>query len=76
MANCKITYCGSWNYRPRAASLAEDLKKEFGFDIELVQSSGGIFDVEYGGKIIFSKKEVGRFPDLGEVPKIIKKIQD
>lgn len=56
--------------------MAEDLKKEFGFDIELVQSSGGIFDVEYGGKIIFSKKEVGRFPDLGEVPKLIKKIQD
>jgi selenoprotein W-related protein len=41
-------------------------------EAELVQSSGGIFDIEYTGKLIFSKKEVGRFPDVGEVVKIIK----
>lgn len=55
--------------------MAEDLKQEFGFDVELVQSSGGIFDVEYKGKTIFSKSESGRFPDLGEVPNIIKNIK-
>lgn len=38
----------------------------------MVQSSGGIFEVEYYGELIFSKKEVGRFPDIGEIQKIIR----
>lgn len=42
----------------------------------MVQSSGGIFDVEYTGKIIFSKKKTGRFPDIGEIPKIIKSLKE
>jgi selenoprotein W-related protein len=38
----------------------------------MVQSSGGVFEVEYGGKLLFSKKSLGRFPDEGEVINLIK----
>lgn len=33
----------------------------------LVPSSGGVFDVAVNGRRIFSKHEVGRFPEVGEV---------
>jgi selenoprotein W-related protein len=34
---------------------------------ELIQGSGGIFDVKLDGKLIYSKKETGRFPEHHEV---------
>ncbi len=49
------------------------MKQELGIDSELIRSSGGIFEVEYGGKLVFSKKKVGRFPEDGEVAGLLKK---
>jgi selenoprotein W-related protein len=43
-----------------------------GISSELEQSSGGVFEVEYAGKLVFSKKKLGRFPDIGEIVKLIK----
>jgi len=43
-----------------------------GIESELIRSRGGVFEVEYGGKLVFSKKSMGRFPDPGEVVKLIK----
>jgi selT/selW/selH-like putative selenoprotein len=40
---------------------------------KLVKGSGGIFDVTVDGVLVFSKFEVGRFPDPGEVVRLIKK---
>jgi selenoprotein W-related protein len=53
--------------------LAEELTRELGIESQLVKSSGGVFEVEYGDDLIFSKKEIGRFPDIGEVVSLIKK---
>ena len=60
-----------WNYYPKAASLAEEIEKTFGYETELVKSSGGVFEVEKNGKLIFSKKKTGRFPDPGEIKKLL-----
>jgi len=38
---------------------------------ELIKSSGGVFEVEYDGKLIFSKKACSRFPEDGEVLRIV-----
>jgi selenoprotein W-related protein len=38
----------------------------------LIESSGGVFEVEMDGKLIFSKKKLGRFPDDGEIVKLVK----
>jgi selT/selW/selH-like putative selenoprotein len=32
-----------------------------------VRSSGGVFEITLDGTLIFSKKELGRFPVLSEV---------
>jgi len=62
-----IEYCGMWNYYPRAASLAAEIKKETGVEAELVHSGGGVFEVEKNGELIFSKKSLGRFPSNDEI---------
>ena len=62
-----IHYCAEWNYKPNAASLADELRKAFGVDVKLVPGRNGIFDVIVDGKLVFSKFEVGRFPEAGEV---------
>jgi len=36
-------------------------------EVELIESSGGVFEVEKDGKLIFSKKEMGRHPAHEEI---------
>ena len=52
---------------PRAASLAAEIKQAHGVDAALIPGSGGVFDVVLDGQLIFSKKQLGRFPEPGEV---------
>jgi len=74
MNKISITYCTQWSYYPKAVSVADELKENFKIKAELIASGGGIFDVIADGKIIFSKSDTGRFPDEGEVSKLIKKL--
>lgn len=46
------------------------MKKKFGAESVLVESSGGVFEVEKDGTLIFSKKRLGRFPDDGEIARL------
>jgi selenoprotein W-related protein len=39
-------------------------------EIKLIPSGGGVFEIELNGKLIYSKKELGRFPEKGEIPKL------
>jgi selT/selW/selH-like putative selenoprotein len=39
--------------------------------VKLVRGSGGIFDVRADGRMVFSKFEVGRFPEPGEVVRML-----
>jgi len=46
---------------PIASGLEARIREEFpDLDVELVRSSGGVFDVSLDGDLIFSKKKVGR----------------
>jgi selT/selW/selH-like putative selenoprotein len=49
--------------------LADELRKAFGVESELVPGTNGVFDVIVDGKQVFSKAEIGRFPDSGEIVK-------
>jgi selenoprotein W-related protein len=37
----------------------------------LIKGSGGNFIVRLDGEVLFSKKQTGRFPDPGEVEKLL-----
>ena len=53
--------------QPKAVSLADELRQQFGVEAKLVPGSHGIFDVLVDGKMVYSKHETGRFPNPGEV---------
>jgi selenoprotein W-related protein len=48
------------------------LKKAFKADVQLVPSSGGVFEVVADGSLVFSKKSLGRFPEEGEIVTLIR----
>jgi len=53
--------------------LADELERELGIHSELIESSGGVFEIEYEGRLLFSKKNLGRFPNEGEIQGLIDK---
>jgi len=47
--------------------LAAAIKGSFGVDSQLLEGSGGVFDVTVDSNLIFSKHQEGRFPDNKEI---------
>jgi selenoprotein W-related protein len=47
--------------------LAADIERQTGESVELIEGSGGVFDVVVDGRLIYSKKQTGRFPEHDEV---------
>jgi selT/selW/selH-like putative selenoprotein len=45
--------------------------ERFGAEVELVAGSGGVFDVVVDGRKIFSKGAATRFPEEGEIARLI-----
>ena len=56
---------------PKASSLEEYLKGKYDVEIELISSGGGVFEVCFEDKLIFSKKSLGRFPEHSEIGDLI-----
>ena len=70
--NISIEYCAMWNYLPKASSLEVELKNNFPqADISLISSGGGVFEISLNGNLIFSKKALNRFPEDGEIKKLV-----
>ena len=57
-----IEYCNQWGYRPRAASLADKIENQFPAKVELIPSSGGVYEIVVDQNLIYSKKATGQFP--------------
>ena len=58
-------------------SLSGDLVREFEQEIqslELLPSDGGRFEVRVNGDLVFSKKQLGRHAEPGEVAGIVRKL--
>lgn len=59
----------------RAVALTENLLKENKNTlamVSLIPSTGGVFEVKLNDEIIFSKKELNRYPEENEIEEIIK----
>jgi len=66
-----IEYCMQWNYEPRALSLRDTIQSKYGIDAKLIESGGGVFEVMLNNSLIFSKKELGRFPNENEIENVL-----
>ncbi len=54
--------------------MAAVIKDEFGIAVDYIKSGGGVFEVTADGKLIYSKKATGRFPEHSEVISKLKSI--
>ncbi len=54
--------------------MADAIKDTYQVEPKLVAGSGGIFDVEADGQMIFSKHQTGRFPEENEVLDLLKPV--
>ena len=72
--NITIKYCGQWGYKSQAQVVGDEILKEFpDAKVMLEVGSGGQFDVIYESRryILFTKDETNRFPEEGEIIKLI-----
>lgn len=47
--------------------MADAIKKELKVKPTFIKSGGGVFEVSANGKLIFSKRATGRFPETEEI---------
>lgn len=52
--------------------MAAELKSALAVDSTLIEGSKGIFDVKVDGKLVYSKYQTQKFPDKGEVARLLK----
>lgn len=55
--------------------LSQALLKEHKNKIQeliILPSSGGVFEIRFKDELIFSKKQLDRFPEEGEIEKIVR----
>lgn len=55
--------------------MRESIEKQFGVKAELIKGMGGVFEVSVNDNLLYSKKELGRFPDKNEVEDLIEGIE-
>lgn len=66
----EIEFCVPCDFRPEAIALAKEVLDGWAHRLvalTLRPSSGGRFEVTLDGELIFSKAELGRHPEAGEV---------
>jgi selT/selW/selH-like putative selenoprotein len=47
--------------------MADELKKQYNTEVELIAGSGGCFEVKHNGDLIYSKLDTGQFPTIGQL---------
>ena len=71
----EIHYCTQCRWLMRATWITQELlttfEEEIG-ELALVPGTGGIFEVRVDGRLVWSRKESGRFPELKELKQLIR----
>ena len=73
----EIEYCTQCRWLLRAAWMAQELLTTFEQELGgvlLKPGTGGGYDLRLQGKLIFSRKAAGRFPDIKEVKQLVRDV--
>jgi selenoprotein W-related protein len=74
--NVEITYCRLCGWGLRAAWMAQELLATFADEIGSVtltpDTTGGVFELRADDELIWSRKEMGRFPDIKELKQLVR----
>jgi selenoprotein W-related protein len=71
----EIEYCTQCRWLLRAAWMAQELLTTFEQDlggVTLVPGAGGVFDIRVEGERVWSRADVGRFPDVKELKRAVR----
>ena len=71
----RITYCTQCNWLLRAAWMAQELLSTFAGDVgevALRPGTGGIFEVHVAERLVWSRADRGRFPDIKELKQLVR----
>ena len=74
-----INYCSQCKWMLRASWMAQELLNTFDGDIAsltLRPGTGGIFDVRVDNKLVWLRKQEGRFPDISELKQRVRDMLD
>jgi len=74
--NILITYCRLCGWLLRASWMAQELLTTFAEELGSVtlvpDDTGGVFDIALDGRLVWSRKEHGRFPDIKELKQLVR----
>ena len=74
--NIAITYCRLCGWLLRASWMAQELLTTFAEELGSVtlipDNTGGMFEVRLDGKLLWSRAEHGRFPDIKELKQLVR----
>ena len=67
----EITYCRLCGWGLRASWMAQELLNAFAAEVGSValtpDATGGVLEVRVDGQLVWSRKALGRFPDISEL---------
>ena len=73
----EIEFCTQCRWLLRAAWMAQELlttfERELG-EVALQPGTGGVFEVRLDGRLLFSRKEAGRFPESKELKQLVRDV--
>jgi selenoprotein W-related protein len=70
-----ITYCRQCQWLLRAAWMAQELLSTFAEDlgeVALLPGTGGVFQIELDGAVIWERKRDGGFPDVTRLKQLVR----
>jgi selenoprotein W-related protein len=74
--NVAITYCRLCGWLLRASWMAQELlptfAEELGSGTRIPDDTGGVFEVRLDDKLLWSRKEHGRFPDNKQLKQLVR----
>lgn len=77
MNKIQIKYCCKCRWLLRASWMAQEILSTFEDNVDelsLVPGTGGIFEIIANDKLIWSRKEMGRFPEISELKQCVRDV--
>ncbi|WDE14580.1 SelT/SelW/SelH family protein [Thalassomonas haliotis] len=73
----EIKYCSQCRWLMRSSWMAQEILTTFDQEVtelSLQPGTGGIFEVIANGKVIWSRKAAGRFPEITELKQLVQDV--
>lgn len=77
MNKIEIKYCSKCRWLLRASWMAQEVLSTFEEEVDelsLLPGTGGIFEITVNDQLIWSRKEMGEFPEIAELKKLVRDI--